>query len=57
MEFVILKKKFKKSEEEFNSSIKDSPNNIKALFYCGLMNFKIKITIKVKFFKENNQDW
>ena len=35
-------KKFKKSEEEFNSILKISPNNIEALFYCGLMNFQNK---------------
>ena len=51
MEFVILKKKnFKKSEEEFNSVLKIYPNNIEALFYCGLMNFQNKNYSKSEIF-------
>ena len=35
-------KNYKKSEENLNSVLKISPNNIEALFYCGLINFQNK---------------
>ena len=43
-------KNFIKSEKEFNSVLKVSPDNIEALFYCGLINFQIKDYKKVNSF-------